>query len=610
LSASPAAWQTLELTKLKSAKGAKLAKQADGSVLVSGKNVLSDVYTAEAIVLPGKITALRLEVLPDPSLPASGPGRNSNGNFVLATFRVAAVSTEGGSTPSVVPLTTARADFSQTGFSPELTLNDDKADGWAIAPQFGKRHVAIFETKEPFGFEAGTHLTVTLDQAYNRTDPHNIGRFRLSYTSSPPPVPLEGLPQNIFEAVAVGREERTAEQRKLIASHYRGLDAELAKLEKAVADHKTKAPTLPQEAKAQSVAELDKARETHIHLRGDFLSPGDEVAAGTPAFLPGLGPCDGQPNRLHLARWLVDAANPLPARVAVNRVWHQLFGRGIVPTLDDFGKQGEKPSHPELLDWLASEFAAGWSEKTLIRRIVSSATYQQSSAPRRDLIDRDPENVLIARQARRRVEAEVIRDLSLASSGLLAKRIGGPSVRPPQPAEYATLTYANSAKWVESAGADRYRRGLYTFFQRTSPYPMLMTFDSPDSNECAARRQTSNTPLQALTIWNDPAFFESAQALGRRIVVEIPAEDDRLQTARLRSERAFLLTLGRLPSAAEASDVFALYSAARELAERDDTAARKLIGDPVPSSDAIAEVAAWIHVGRALMNLDEFITRE
>src|SRR5262249_44554922 len=193
-------------------------------------------------------------------------------------------------------------------------------------------------------------------------------------------------------------------------------------------------------------------------------------------------------------------------------------------------------------------------------RIVSSATYQQSSAPRRDLVERDPENVLIARQARRRVEAEVIRDLSLASSGLMATRIGGPSVRPPPPAQYATLTYANSAKWVESTGDDRYRRGLYTFFQRTSPYPMLMTFDSPDSNECAARRQTSNTPLQALTIWNDPAFFESAQALGRRIVTEIPAEDDPSRASRIRGERAFLLTLGRRPSGAESSDVFALYS--------------------------------------------------
>jgi hypothetical protein len=192
----------------------------------------------------------------------------------------------------------------------------------------------------------------------------------------------------------------------------------------------------------------------------------------------------------------------------------------------------------------------------------------------------------------------------------MATRIGGPSVRPPQPSEYATLTYSNSAKWVESTGADRYRRGLYTFFQRTSPYPMLMTFDSPDSNECAARRQTSNTPLQALTIWNDPAFFESAQSLGRRILADVPAENDPIQTVKLRTDRAFLLCLSRRPTAAEQSDVFALYQSARDLADKDNSAARQLVGEPAPTSDSLAELAAWITVGRTLLNLDEFITRE
>jgi len=341
------------------------------------------------------------------------------------------------------------------------------------------------------------------------------------------------------------------------------------------------------------------------------LSPGDVVTADTPAFLPSLKTSGESRDRLDLAKWLVDSANPLPARVAVNRAWHQLFGRGIVPTLDDFGKQGEKPSHPELLDWLASEFAStGWTQKGLVRKIVTSAAYQQSSAPRAELTERDPENVFVARQVRRRVEAEVIRDLALEACGLMADRIGGPSVRPPQPTEYATLTYSNSAKWVDSTGGDRYRRGLYTFFQRTSPYPMLMTFDSPDSNECAARRQTSNTPLQALTIWNDPAFFEAAQVLGRRVVAEVPAENDAAETARLRSERAFLLCLGRRPNAAEMSDVFALYQSSRELAAKDAEAAKTLVGEPLPTSDTLAEVAAWISVGRAVLNLDEFITRE
>jgi hypothetical protein len=204
----------------------------------------------------------------------------------------------------------------------------------------------------------------------------------------------------------------------------------------------------------------------------------------------------------------------------------------------------------------------------------------------------------------------VIRDLA-SGSGLMVPRVGGPSVRPPQPAEYATLTYAGSARWAESTGADRYRRGMYTFFQRTSPYPMLITFDSPDSNECAARRQTSNTPLQALTLWNDPAFVEAAQTLGRRIVAEVPGEGDRQETARRRAERAFLLCLARRPSSAELSDVLRLYEASRELASRDGSVAQQIVGPPPPAShDDLAEQAAWVSVGRVLLNLDEFITRE
>ena len=243
--------------------------------------------------------------------------------------------------------------------------------------------------------------------------------------------------------------------------------------------------------------------------------------------------------------------------------------------------------------------------------MVLSAAYQQSSAPRRDLLDIDPENVLIARQSRLRVEAEVIRDLALGASGLMASRIGGPSVRPPQPAEYASVTYAGSARWVESQGADKYRRGMYTFFQRTSPYPMLATFDSPDSNECTALRQTSNTPLQALTLWNDPVFFEAAQALARRIVAEAPAESDPQQTTRMRAERAFLLTLSRRPTEAELADVLVLHAVSRELAAKDAAAIQQLIGNPPLSSpDDAAEVAAWVSVGRTLLNLDEFIVRE
>jgi hypothetical protein len=357
---------------------------------------------------------------------------------------------------------------------------------------------------------------------------------------------------------------------------------------------------------------MSQRRTTKIHLRGDFLNPGESVEARVPSWLPAIRSREAVPNRLDLANWLFDPANPMTARVAVNRIWEKAFGRGIVATIDDFGTQGEEPTHPELLDWLAVEFReSAWSQKQLIRLIVMSNTYRQSSAVRQDLTSIDPDNTLFARQTRRRVEAEIIRDLSLTVSGLLDSTLGGPSVRPPQPAEYSKLTYANSANWTESKAGDRYRRGMYTFFQRTSPYPMLITFDTPDSNECCVQRETSNTPLQALTLWNDPAFVEFAQGLGRRIVVEVPAGPDLQQTTQDRAKYAFTVCLGRVPTSDEQNDVLSLFAAqfAKYGTERDLAAA--LIGKvTMPAQCSVEEMAAWTIVGRALLNLDEFVTRE
>jgi hypothetical protein len=304
-------------------------------------------------------------------------------------------------------------------------------------------------------------------------------------------------------------------------------------------------------------------------------------------------------------------ANPLAARVTVNRVWAHFFGRGIVRTVDDFGRQGDPPTHPELLDWLAAEFQDDWSLKQLQRMIVTSATYRQASAIRPDLEDADPENELLARQTRRRVEAEIIRDLALAASGLLDARIGGPSVRPPQPSSHSQLTYANSAKWQVSAGGDAYRRGMYTFFQRTSPYPMLMTFDCPDSNICAPNRNRSNTPLQALTLWNDAVFFECAQAFGRRVVEEVPGCGKAAKTLQHRTRHAFLLAVARLPSCDEEKEVADLYASLHEITKRNQPSAAAIVGETPPPQDVPAhELAAWILVGRTMINLDEFITRE
>ncbi|HTU22702.1 MAG TPA: PSD1 and planctomycete cytochrome C domain-containing protein [Gemmataceae bacterium] len=354
----------------------------------------------------------------------------------------------------------------------------------------------------------------------------------------------------------------------------------------------TKAPVLA----------LGPPRRTHILIRGDFLRKGIEVHPDTPSVLPLLQPQRVKtPTRLDLARWIARRDNPLTARVLVNWVWHKYFGRGIVPTLEDFGTQGERPSHPQLLDYLADDFMRrGWSLKTLHKTIVMSATYRQSSRVTRELRRRDPLNVLLARQTRLRLEAEVVRDVTLAASGLLTRTIGGPSVRPPQPPGISELTYAHSARWIESKGADRYRRGLYIWFQRTSPYPMLMVFDAPDSNVCCVRRERSNTPLQALTLLNDTVFVECARALGQRLTAREGDTEERIRYA-------FRLCLTREPTDSERSRLVRLFEELRIECRDKPQEVSRLAGT---KESASPELAAWVALARTLLNLDEFVSRE
>jgi mono/diheme cytochrome c family protein len=364
--------------------------------------------------------------------------------------------------------------------------------------------------------------------------------------------------------------------------------------------------------------ELPKPRETYIHLGGDFTRKGTTVAPGVPAVLHSLT-SKGQPNRLDLARWLVDAKNPLLGRVAVNRLWQHYFAKGLVETENDFGTQGLLPSHPELLDWLATELTGtpdargAWSLKALHRLIVTSATYRQSSRARPDLAERDPDNRLLARQARLRLDAEVIRDSALAVSGLLSHKFGGPSVYPPQPGGIYQFTQVASA-WPTSSGDDRFRRGLYTFFKRSAPYPALLVFDAPDGNSTCTCRIRSNTPLQALTLLNDQAFLEVARGLAQRVLADgPPATAERLRFA-------FRLCVAREPSAAEAA-ILAKYHAQQldEFRAAPDDAVALLKSSapgapgqaaPVAAGADAPELAAWTAVARVLLNLDEFINRE
>ncbi|MBI5801604.1 MAG: DUF1553 domain-containing protein [Verrucomicrobia bacterium] len=432
--------------------------------------------------------------------------------------------------------------------------------------------------------------------------------------SSPPKGDLTR--ETVSAALATKPEARTTNQVTTLTRYFREqVDEQGTKLQGAVDEHAKKAPVFPATA-AAVLAEEPGVRKTFIHVRGNFMDKGTEVRPATPAVLHTLTPRSAQPDRLDLARWLFAPENPLTARVSVNHIWKNLFGRGLVGTVEDFGKQGDKPTHPELLDWLASAFITpstisspssqlglGWSRKSLIRLIVTSATYKQASRNRPELQERDPNNLLLARQNRLRLEAETVRDAYLAASGLLNPKIGGPSIRPPLPADIAALGYANSVKWTESPGTEKNRRGLYIFFQRTVPYPMLMTFDAPDSNTSCARRERSNTPLQALTLLNDPVFFECAQALGARMA-EVPTAD-----VGERIRHGFERALARPPSAEELGRLLRLYEAQHKLAQANAEGAAKIVGAKKAEPE-LADKATLVALGRVMLNLDEFFTRD
>jgi hypothetical protein len=357
--------------------------------------------------------------------------------------------------------------------------------------------------------------------------------------------------------------------------------------------------------------EMEKPRETFVHARGDYRAKTERVTPGVPSVLPPL-PEDGYANRLTLARWLVDARHPLTARVAVNRYWQMYFGTGIVKTSEDFGSQGEPPSHPELLDWLATEFVrSGWDIRAMQRLIVTSAAYRQSSHAAPELLERDPENRLLARGPRFRLGAELIRDNALAAAGLLNRELGGPPVFPYQPAglweEMAFGDGFSAQAYRQGNGKDLYRRSLYTFWKRTVPPPSLAAFDAPDREKCTARRALTNTPLQALVLLNDPTYVEAARGLAARALLEVKGND----VTRIR--QAFRLATARFPSSAEMRVFRALLSQQLALYRKDPGAAEKLmrVGDmKAPAAVDPVRIAAWTAVAGVILNLDETITKQ
>lgn len=595
-------WNPLDALSFASAAGSTYQELEDNSILLTGEAPLSDKYTFVVRVKEIGIKSFRLEALIDPSLTKSGPGRAHNGNFVLGELTVYAAPWSDPLNQKQIALKSAKADFEQAGMEAKLAIDGDPNTGWAIYQPTDMNHsrTLAIETAEDVGFPDGTILTFVLDQRYGRS--HTLGRFRLSYSQ----LPADAIQYSdaVYAALKTPRDQRTPEQTNAILDYYASQDPQMKAL-RAPLEGLMRAEPKPPSTMAQTMAQNPNAPNTYVHIRGDFLQKGEQVALGTPAVLGPFKPRGAAPDRLDLARWIVDPANPLTARVQANRVWQFLFGQGLVRTPEDFGVRGEKPTHPELLDWLAAELMArGWSNKELIREIVTSSTYRQASLARPELMDLDPENKLLARQNRFHVEAEIARDLTLAASGLLHTPVGGPSIRPPQAKGIAELAYAGSVKWNESPAPEKYRRGLYIFFQRTTPYPMLMAFDCPDSNVTVARRARSNTPLQALTLLNDPVFFECAQALGAKTLKEGPADE------RERVRYAFRRCLGRNPSDAELDRLQKFLADQAAAFAGNAESAIAFAGNATPAEPEAVTAATYVALARVLMNLDEFVTRE
>ena len=603
-------WQVLELVNISTSKErdlpekVQLTREADGSLLASGINPEHNTYTVDVKSSLQAITAFRIEVLTDPTLPESGPGRASGGEFALSEVVIEASSGQEGDEPRKLEMQAAVALQEKDDYEVSLAIDDGEETGWSLGGLEGPNHnrQVVLVLKEDFGSVQGTTFTFTLHQRLGGQ--RTLGRFRLSATAAPRQFTQSLVPLDIETILAVEAEDRSPEQTASLLDYYIRQQPRMREW-KATLEGQFKAQPQPPPTLAQTIAQNPEPPETHVHVRGDFLRKGRPVKPGTPSVLPPLHPRGDRPDRLDLARWIVDPSNPLTARVEVNRIWEKLFGTGLVATSDDFGTRGDQPSHPELLDWLATEFVKlGWSRKDLIKLIVMSSTYQQSSRIQPEHLESDPSNVWLARQSRFRVESEVTRDLFLAVGGLLESRIGGRSIRPPLPDDLAKLGYSSGVPWPESPDHDKYRRGLYIHFQRTVPYPMLMTFDSPDSNTTCLRRTRSNTPLQALTLLNNGVFVECARSFARQITSRVKSSDEN------RIRYAFLRALAREPEQIELSLLRDLLGDQQEFLAANEGSAATIAGQGFPDDLSQEEAAAWFTVARTILNLDEFVTRE
>ncbi|WP_395743988.1 PSD1 and planctomycete cytochrome C domain-containing protein [Prosthecobacter sp.] len=584
-------WEVIRPTKMETTMP-HLEQQADGFILGSGDISKSDVYDLSFKAPIKGVRALRIEVTSHPSLPGGGPGltyyEGPIGGFFLSEVQAAQngqrvkiaraedtnededdrINDAAASNPN--PKAKAKAAAKKKN-NAGATLDGDMSSGWQVLGGYDVQHAAVFHFEQPVDLTNGFDLKLLFEKHFACP----LGHFRISVTTSDH-ADATGHPAEVEEALASG----DAAKRELLLRHFLETAPEMEKIAKPLLMAR-KNPLRGQATLVMQERAANNPRVTHRYHRGEYLQPKEEVTAGVPAFLPALAK-DAPANRLTFAKWLFAPENPLTARVTVNRQWQAFFGRGIVKSLEDFGYQSDPPSHPELLDWLAVEFARqGWSMKKLHRLIVTSATYKQSSRITPEHAQKDPENLLLARGARFRLDAEVIRDSALKAAGVLSPKMGGPGVYPPQPASVTSEGTYGKVEWKTSEGEDHYRRSLYTFTKRTAPFAMATTFDAPTGESCLAKREVSNSPLQALTLLNDQMFLEAAQAMAKQVLTESQSDDDRLQNI-----------FRRIATRPAAADELAMLKAFLQK-QRD----RKLTDETL-----------WTDVSRAALNLDEAIT--
>lgn len=592
LKANAGKWQVLVPTEMTAISGATFEVGSDGSILMSGKTAGTDDYTITATSKLKKITALKIEALAYDQLGSGGPGRT--GNFVINEIELSA-----GKTKASFSHASSTYDQSKFGAASAIDGDAGKDSGWAVGGALGQDHHIVVELEKPLD---GQELGLKLLQRYPN---HPLGRFRISVTDASGP--SVALPTSMVEILKKPASTRSEAEQSALEELYSKSNPEAIDLDKKLANLKKELGALKPLTSIPVMRDLPEAnhRKTHIQLRGSYQSLGDEVSAGVPVVFGSLP--EGMPaDRLAMAKWLVNEKNPLTARVVANRFWENLFGVGIVLTSEEFGSQGERPSHPELLDWLAIEFMeGGWDVKKFLKLLVTSAAYRQNSHVTDEMASRDPDNRLVARGPRVRLTAEMIRDQALAVSGLLSSKMYGEPVQPPQPNLGLKAAFGGGTDWKTSNGEDKFRRGLYTSWRRSSPYPSMATFGAPNREVCTVRRGSTNTPLQALVTLNDPVYIEAAQALARRM-------QSQGGTVASRLDYGFRLCLSRPPNSKEAERLLALHDSTRAKYAADLKLASEMATNPigpVPEGADVVDLAALTVVGNILLNLDETLMK-